>query len=148
MTPTPSVKRGPITDDEATAKKKRTNVTYIVLERMQQILLHHLQDHDTFDVGAYLGKSNQKDSASASEVLDWAPTLIEILKDVPSGVVSIKSLTDGFEAVLRARPLSNPFMGKRLCCFSLKNPLTFKIFVWHSKRINIYIYTYNDTSDS
>lgn len=84
---------------------------------MKKLLEHHLQDHETYDVGSYVSKTSQKAPASATEVLDWAPALIEILGEVPSGLLSTKSLVEGFEESLTARPLANPFLGvKRLCC--------------------------------
>ena len=119
---TPSLKRRPAPgDDETTAKKKRTNVSYVEKPVMAKLLLHHLQDHETFDVGAYGAKTSQKDPASASEVLDWAPTLLEILHKVPTGLVSTTSLTAGFEENLRSRPLTNPYLGQRPGCFRMSH---------------------------
>ena len=120
MTPTPTAKRGsPETakDDMEKKKKPRSTTTHLETPVMKQLLMHHLEEHETFEVGNYLKKTSQKDPASVSEVLDWAPCLLQIVKMMPSGLISPKNLAAAFAEILKERPLTNPFLTKRLGCF-------------------------------
>ena len=88
----------------------RTHAGYVEPNKLAKLLYTHLDSHENFHVGSYMKKNSSKEPASISEILDWSPTLMLCLAEIPSGVASSRNFAEGFGICLKNRPLANPLI--------------------------------------
>ena len=115
---TPKRQAEPTADCSGEKKLKKMSPRSIAIvvepKKLASILYRHLDEHETFCVGSYMKKITAKEPASISEILDWAPTLLLCLQEIPTGVASSKNFKEAFTICLQNRPLANPLLQKRL----------------------------------